>query len=148
MERVNITGLDRVRNPERTLKGHLILAYFTADIGPLAIKGCALVRQASGQLAVWLPNLTDSKAKTRRSISFNDTGTHNAVLQKALQTFRQLGGDENESRLAELHTIARPAQRDDADEETPDITLPRSLRREITVTRRVERAAIQEEPAE
>lgn len=111
MEDVHITGLDRVRDPQPTIKGHLILAYFTADIGGLTVKGCALVRQANGKLATWLPNMNDPKAKTLRSINFNNEQTRNSLLQHALQTFRKLGGDESDVRMANLHTMQPPPTR-------------------------------------
>lgn len=116
MENVTITGIDRVRDPQPTLKGHLILAYFTADIGALTVKGCALVRQANGKLAAWLPNLNDAKAKTLRSITFNDDRTLNSLLQHALQAFRRLGGNENDTRTDALHTMQPPPARTEREE--------------------------------
>ncbi len=110
METVTITGLDRMRDPQPTLKGHLILAYFTADIGPLTVKGCALVREFNGRLAAWLPNMSDTKAKTLRSINFNDDKTRETVLRQALHTFRQLGG-KTDVRVAALQTMQPPPSR-------------------------------------
>lgn len=91
---IQITGLERARDPQPTVKGHLILAYFTADIGVFTVKGCALVRTAGGKLAAWLPNLNDAKAKANRYIQINDQPTLDSLLQHALQMYRRMGGTE------------------------------------------------------
>ncbi len=54
-EEVKITGMELIRNPQVTLKGHVIYAFFTADIGVFTIKGCAFARTAEGQLGAWMP---------------------------------------------------------------------------------------------
>lgn len=96
MEQVTITGLDRVREPKPTPNGHLILAYFAADIGVFSIKGCAMVRTARGGLAAWLPSMSDPKAKTMRAIALNDDMTRNALLRAALKMYRMMGGTDAE----------------------------------------------------
>lgn len=95
-EPITVTGLDRIRDPKPTPSGHVIIAYFSADIGVFSIKGLALVRTNRGGLAAWLPNLVDPKAKANRSIALNDEPTRNALLQAGLKMYRMMGGTDAE----------------------------------------------------
>ncbi|MEO6153409.1 MAG: hypothetical protein ABIT09_06685 [Croceibacterium sp.] len=134
MNQVTITGLDRVREPTPTLNGHLILAYFTADVGVFSIKGLALVRTAKGGLAAWLPSLTDSKAKTNRSITLTDEPTRSALLQAALKMYRMMGGTDAEYQPRET------PERSTEDDSHHGICLPPPIRVVVPVVRRKETA--------
>jgi hypothetical protein len=104
METVTITGLDRIRDPKPTLQGHLILAYFSADVGVFTLKGCAFVRTSKGGLATWLPNLSDAKAKQTRFITLNDEQTRSDMLQAAIRMYRLMGGTDADWRPRDCGT--------------------------------------------
>jgi hypothetical protein len=104
---VTITGLDRTLYREPTAQGHLILAHFNAVVGPFTLKGCWLVRQSKGTLAVWLPNLSDKRQRGLRYITLHDEPTRSSLLQHALQMYRRLGGTDAERPVAVEDVLPR-----------------------------------------
>jgi hypothetical protein len=167
---VAITGLERTGYTETTLQGHAILAYFTAKVGVFTLKGCCLVKTNRGSMAVWLPNITDKKLRNFRQISLDDQPTKDALLQRALKTYRLMGGTE-ERREAEMQTMQPPPNRPlaehrdpapladqeanlpvepDSDPRVAELArmLPPPIRQPLAVKRTIETVTRPKEPAE
>lgn len=98
METVKITGLEIVRNPRPSTKGHVIIANFSAEIGVFFFKGCCLVRTARQGIAAWLPRFDDARNASYRSVTLNDEPTRNAMLNAAREMYIRMGGTEAEWR--------------------------------------------------
>ncbi len=98
MEDVTITGLERVREMRPSKNGHIILAYFSADVGVFSLKGCVLVRTARQGIAAWMPRLDDQRSHNNRAITLHDETTRNALLQAAREMYITMGGTEAEWR--------------------------------------------------
>lgn len=98
---VTITGLQIARKRKETPRGHTILAYFTAIVGPFTLIGCSFVRTAKNGLAVWLPNLDDKRSAQMRKVEMSDDETRNAILTKARETYQMMGGTDAEYRRSD-----------------------------------------------
>jgi hypothetical protein len=88
---ITITGMS-MQNPSVTPRGNSILAYFTADVGPINLVGCCLVRTNRGTLAAWLPRLDTGHDHTLRRVTITHEPTRNSLLQHAVQMYRRMGG--------------------------------------------------------
>lgn len=95
MSAVTILGLNRVSNPKPNRGGSTVLAYFDCEANGLSLQGCALVRTAKNGLTVWPPKL-EGPESVRRAVSFVDSSLRHALMMRAREAYRALGGVDAE----------------------------------------------------
>src|SRR3990167_10386401 len=122
MTQVSIIGLERTLFDERSPTGYLFLAYFAAKVGPITLKGCALVHFADGRTDVWMPNLSDKKARKYRSVDIHDREVRSALRREAVGAFERMGGE-----------VPGPIAADPREDELAKMSAP-PVRRIIPVT--------------
>jgi len=92
MENVTITGMEAIGQPRLTEKNHMILAYFSADVGVFRLRGCSLVQTARQGIAAWLPRLDHPSQHNQRQVILHDEPTRNALLKAAREMYLRMGG--------------------------------------------------------
>ena len=95
MHSVTITGLSRIAKPKANAGGSIILAWFNVEANGFVLIDCALVRTPKNGITVWPPKL-EGPDSFRRSISFADCSLRHAVMEKARETYRAMGGTDAE----------------------------------------------------
>jgi hypothetical protein len=126
MPEVSITGLTRITDPKPNKGGSTVLAWFDCEANGIALHGCAFVRTARRGLTVWPPKI-EGREDSRRCISIADEQLRKAMVDRAQETYRTLGGtdgewmpvdpEEKERRAANFTAAARRIQER---EQSPD----------------------------
>lgn len=95
MHEITVTGLTRRMNPKPNQGGSTVLAFFDCNAGGFQLHGCALVRTSRGGITVWPPKL-DQQMVPPRDIRFIDESLRHAMMEKAREAYRALGGTDAE----------------------------------------------------
>jgi hypothetical protein len=91
MTDIQVIGLTINYHTKPTPRGHCILAYFDAKVGPFIIKGCALVRTVKQGLATWMPRLDDTRQHHQRALVLVDEPTRHQLLIAAREMYVRMG---------------------------------------------------------
>lgn len=132
MPEVSITGLTRITDPKPNKGGSTVLAWFDCEANGLALHGCAFVRTPRRGLTVWPPKL-DGKEGARRHVGITDEHLRKAMVDRAQETYRKLGGTDGEW-IRSDETDAAEASARYAREKTPEPEGRRPLAVRRTVT--------------
>ncbi|MCK9541367.1 MAG: hypothetical protein M0R03_04975 [Novosphingobium sp.] len=95
MSELTITGLSRVPDPKPNKGGSTVLAWFDCQANGFALHGCAFVRTSRRGLTVWPPKI-EGKDGSRRSVTISDERLRRAMVDRAQETYRALGGTDGE----------------------------------------------------
>lgn len=140
MHEVTITGLTRITEPKPNKGGSTVLAWFDCDTGSFALQGCAFVRTARRGLTVWPPKI-DGKEGARRAVAITDESLRKAMVSRAQETYRALGGTDGEWIRADEADAGEAAGRYSRENTTEEREAEEreegaSIRREVKVRRR------------
>lgn len=133
MHEVTITGLTRITEPKPNKGGSTVLAWFDCDTGSFALQGCAFVRTARRGLTVWPPKI-DGKESARRAVAITDESLRKAMVSRAQETYRALGGTDGEWIRADEADAEQAATRF-AKENGPEATEQRERSRDAYANR-------------
>lgn len=95
MPEVSITGLTRITDPKPNKGGSTVLAFFDCEANGVSLHGCAFVRTSRRGLTVWPPKI-EGRDDSRRCVAITDQQLRQAMVSKAQETYRALGGTDGE----------------------------------------------------
>lgn len=95
MNEVEITGINIVPKPKPNAGGSIIIAWFSCLANGFGLEDCALVRTNKHGLTVWPPKLNGPDSH-RRGVTIMDDSLRSAMMLKAREAYRVLGGSEAE----------------------------------------------------
>jgi hypothetical protein len=96
-DKIKITSLEIVNGRVNGL-GLAPVAFFSADVRGMRIKGCQLMRTERDGLAVWLPTFRAEKGsgEPHKSVAITDDSLLHALLAAARGVYKAMGGTAGE----------------------------------------------------